>query len=102
MPGWITAAARRVVRDYGGDASRIWTTEPATAAAIRARFDAFDGIGQKKAAMAVEILARDLLAGLGLTVDLVGSPALPLCARLRPISSSVDDPSHQGGRSPDR
>jgi endonuclease III len=42
---------------YEGDASAIWGNIP-TAADLRARFDEFPGIGQKKAAMAVEILER--------------------------------------------
>jgi uncharacterized HhH-GPD family protein len=59
IPRWIASAARRVVRDYGGDARRIWGDEP-TADVLELRLQAFDGIGQKKAAMAVEILERDL------------------------------------------
>jgi uncharacterized HhH-GPD family protein len=55
---WVAAAARRVVADYGGDASALWADEP-SAASLRRRFEDFDGIGQKKAAMAVEILASD-------------------------------------------
>ena len=59
IPPWIASAARRVVRDYGGDAGRIWGDEP-TAEVLDRRLRAFDGIGQKKAAMAVEMLERDL------------------------------------------
>lgn len=59
IPPWIASAARRVVRDYGGDAGRIWSDEP-TAEVLDRRLRAFDGIGQKKAAMAVEMLERDL------------------------------------------
>ena len=59
MPGWIVRAAQRVLDRYGGDASTIWCDNP-TADALQKRFDDFVGIGQKKAAMAVEILARDL------------------------------------------
>lgn len=59
IPPWIASAARRVVRVYGGDAGRIWGDNP-TAAKLDQRLLAFDGIGQKKAAMAVEILERDL------------------------------------------
>lgn len=56
---WVVDAAALVTDIYGGDAAQIWSHCP-TAAALRARFDAFPGIAQKKAAMAVEILERDL------------------------------------------
>jgi uncharacterized HhH-GPD family protein len=59
VPRWISLAGRRVVKEYGGDAKAIWSDEP-TADELQRRFDAFTGIGQKKAAMAVEILERDL------------------------------------------
>lgn len=55
----IVSAARRVVDQYGGDASRIWHDTP-TAETLRRRFELFDGIGQKKSAMAVELLAREM------------------------------------------
>lgn len=58
IPAWIVAAASRVLRDYDSDAARIWTDQ--SAQEVQRRLDAFEGIGQKKAAMAVEILARDL------------------------------------------
>jgi uncharacterized HhH-GPD family protein len=59
MPRWLVLAAQRVVSDYGGDAGAIWSDHP-KADELQRRFDAFTGIGQKKAAMAVEILERDL------------------------------------------
>jgi uncharacterized HhH-GPD family protein len=59
IPPWIASAARRVVREYGGDAGRIWGDAP-RAEVLDRRLRAFDGIGQKKAAMAVEMLERDL------------------------------------------
>jgi uncharacterized HhH-GPD family protein len=59
MPGWLTQAAKLVVADYHGDAGRIWRDEP-TARELQARLRRFPGIGQKKAAMAVELLERDL------------------------------------------
>lgn len=55
---WIVRAASRVSDELDGDVRRLWADRP-TARALQARFEAFDGIGQKKAAMAVEILARD-------------------------------------------
>lgn len=59
VPEFIVEAARIVIQEYGGDASRIWGDEP-TAAQLQARLRRFPGISQKKAAMAVEILERDL------------------------------------------
>jgi uncharacterized HhH-GPD family protein len=59
VAGWVLQAASRVAVDLHGDASALWNDEP-SAAALRSRFDALAGIGQKKAAMAVEILERDL------------------------------------------
>jgi len=59
VAGWVVDAAEIVVNRYGGDAAEIWARSP-TAADLRARFDAFPGIAQKKAAMAVEILERSL------------------------------------------
>lgn len=64
VAGWILAAAEIVGRDYSGNAAKIWADVP-SAKELRARFDALPGIGQKKAAMAVEILVRDL----GVSVD---------------------------------
>jgi uncharacterized HhH-GPD family protein len=69
MPTWVCEAARRVVRDYQGDATRIWGDTP-SAIVLQARLCAFKGISQKKAAMAVEILERDL--GVPIS-DLAGS-----------------------------
>jgi uncharacterized HhH-GPD family protein len=59
VPGWVVAAGRLVTEGYGGDAGRIWAGRPAAQEVFR-RLDEFPGIGQKKAAMAVEILERDL------------------------------------------
>lgn len=59
VPRWLSLAGQRVVGQYGGDAGAIWSDKPA-ADELQRRFDAFIGIGQKKAAMAVEILERDL------------------------------------------
>ena len=59
MPEWVLSAAEQVNREYGGDAGAIWGDSP-RAKDLQRRLEAFEGIGQKKAAMAVEILARDL------------------------------------------
>ena len=56
---WVVQAAQVVVDEYGGDAGRIWGDSP-RAADLQERLRLFNGISQKKAAMAVEILERDL------------------------------------------
>jgi hypothetical protein len=48
-----------VLSRYHGDTGAIWSGYP-SADELQRRFTAFTGIGQKKAAMAVEILERDL------------------------------------------
>jgi uncharacterized HhH-GPD family protein len=58
-PRFVVAGAQRVLDDYEGNAAAVWSDEPA-ASDLQARFRAFMGISQKKAAMAVEILERDL------------------------------------------
>lgn len=55
----VVDAAKRVVRDYDCDAAKMWNDVP-RAEELERRFREFDGIGQKKASMAVNILARDL------------------------------------------
>jgi uncharacterized HhH-GPD family protein len=57
IPDWVVAAADRVVQTYGGDAARMWSDRP-SATLLQKRFEAFMGIGPKKAAMAVEILVQ--------------------------------------------
>jgi len=57
VPHWIVSAACRLLAEYGGDASRIWP-DGAHVADVTGRLLAFDGIGGKKAAMAVGILIR--------------------------------------------
>jgi uncharacterized HhH-GPD family protein len=59
VPNWFIDAALIVLDTYDGDTARLWSDEP-TATELRRRLEVFPGIGQKKAAMAVEILARDL------------------------------------------
>jgi len=53
-------AAERVRRHYGGDASCIWRDGDPSPREIERRFQEFDGIAQKKASMATNILYRDL------------------------------------------
>ncbi len=68
-PRFVVAGAQRVLDEYGGDAGAIWSDSP-TASLLQERLRQFMGISQKKAAMAVELLERDL----GVAVrDLSGS-----------------------------
>lgn len=57
LPGWISSAARRILGEYGGHAERIWA-EGSSVEDVTKRLLAFDGIGEKKAVMATEILMR--------------------------------------------
>ncbi|PKQ37138.1 MAG: hypothetical protein CVT59_09480 [Actinobacteria bacterium HGW-Actinobacteria-1] len=63
IPAWISSAAGRLLAEYDGDASRIWP-EGAHVTEVTERLLAFDGIGPKKATMAVELLVRNRGAGL--------------------------------------
>ena len=74
MPRWLVGAARKVEQDYHGNAHAIWSDRP-SAVELQRRLSEFHGIGQKKAAMAVEILSRALgvpidgMAGSDVAVD---------------------------------
>ena len=57
LPRWIVSAANRLLQEYRGDASGIWPAGDHVVA-VTERLSAFDGIGRKKAVMAVEILTR--------------------------------------------
>jgi uncharacterized HhH-GPD family protein len=59
LSNWVIEAGKRVMTSYGGDAGAVWSDTPRVED-VHARLQRFKGIGQKKAAMAVEILARDL------------------------------------------
>jgi uncharacterized HhH-GPD family protein len=59
LPMWVVSAARIVTDQYEGDAANLWRDNP-TAREVQQRLDAFPGIGQKKAAMGVECLVRNL------------------------------------------
>lgn len=57
LPRWLSSAAGRLLVDYGGSAAALW--EPGShLLEVTERLLAFDGIGEKKSAMAVEILQR--------------------------------------------
>lgn len=59
IPGYIQQGCRKIVKEYNGNAENIWIDFP-TSRELVARFDAFDGVGQKKSTMAANILVRDL------------------------------------------
>lgn len=63
LPRWISAAARRLLDEWGGDASRIWASG-AHVVEVTERLSRFDGIGRKKAVMCVQILTRHMGADL--------------------------------------
>lgn len=57
VPGWVSKAAARLLSEWQGDASNIWT-EGSHVIEVTERLSAFSGIGRKKAVMAVQILTR--------------------------------------------
>lgn len=57
VPRWIVSAARRLESEYGGSAAAIWP-DGSHVLEVTGRLLAFEGIGEKKAAMAVQILTR--------------------------------------------
>ncbi len=57
LPRWIVACACRLIDEYDGKAANIWP-EGASVLDVTSRLTAFEGIGRKKAVMAVEILTR--------------------------------------------
>jgi len=59
MGGNFYYAVQRFVNLYDSDASNIWRNNPASAEVV-CRFLEFDGVGQKIASMATNILAREL------------------------------------------
>lgn len=59
MVRWIKSACQRILDEYQGQAEKIWADNP-RAGKLQSRLDKFDGIGEKKASMATNILYRDL------------------------------------------
>jgi len=59
IPRYIQQGCRKIVKEYRGNAENIWNDCP-TSTALVVRFDAFNGVGQKKSTMAANILVRDL------------------------------------------
>jgi uncharacterized HhH-GPD family protein len=70
----VYEAANIIANKYRGDAAKLWDDIPRTED-LQNRFRQFNGIGQKKASMAANILARDLkipvknLAGVDISND---------------------------------
>ena len=94
MPRWLVSAARRVQQSYRGDAVAIWSDQP-SAMELQRRFREFDGIGQKKAAMAVGILNRNL----GVRIDRMAGSDVAVDVHLRRVFlrsrlADRDDPDH--------
>ena len=94
IPRWLVGAARRVEQDYRGDASAIWKDRP-SAVELQRRLSEFHGIGQKKAAMTVEILNRDL----GVPVDRMAGSDVAVDVHVRRVFlrsriADRDDPDH--------
>lgn len=54
---WVTRAAQRVVHDHAARADLIWKNG-SSAGLVAGTLRMFDGVGQKKAAMAIDLLAR--------------------------------------------
>lgn len=57
LPKWISSAAKRLIAEWDGDAATIWSPG-SHVVDVTERLSVFEGIGRKKAAMAVQILMR--------------------------------------------
>jgi len=72
----IIDASKKITDKYNGKAENIWNDNP-TSEEMERRFREFDGIGQKKASMAVNILVRDFgvhvqnLSGIDVSYDVM-------------------------------
>ncbi|MFQ5916072.1 MAG: endonuclease III domain-containing protein [Nitrospinota bacterium] len=62
MAQWFKKACHIIKRSYGGSVEGIWSDSP-SAAVLQKRFEAFPGIGQKKASMLVNMITAFHLFG---------------------------------------
>ena len=69
----VYRAVRRIAEDYAGDASRLWSGSPSSAALISG-FLGFHGVGVKIASMAANILVREMKVPVSDMVALDVSP----------------------------
>lgn len=93
MANTFYSAVQRIVREYNGDASKIWSNKPSSAAVVY-KFLQFDGYGVKIATMATNILARQFKVPLSDYYSIDISPdvhifrVLSRCGIVKPNSSS--------------
>ncbi|MDP2858555.1 MAG: iron-sulfur cluster loop [Bacillota bacterium] len=75
MACFVHDAVQRICRQYGGDASAIWAGRPSSADVV-ARFREFRGVGPKIAAMAANLLVRDMKVSLSdhQSIDISADP----------------------------
>jgi len=59
MALWIKNACKLIISKYQGNAENIWNDTPKSSD-LQNRFEEFEGIGQKKASMATNMLIKDL------------------------------------------
>jgi uncharacterized HhH-GPD family protein len=89
---WVSGAGSRIESSWDGEAARMWP-DGADVREVTGRLLEFDGIGRKKAAMAVEILRRHF--GVDLSSVDEGTVAYDVHVRrvfLRSGLADVDDP----------
>lgn len=80
MAKYFKAASKRVVNEYGGDASKIWN-DTDSAQKIQERLNEFSGISQKKSSMMIKMLIRDW----GLKVTDLAKVDLPFDIHVRRV-----------------
>jgi uncharacterized HhH-GPD family protein len=92
MAGRVQAMCAAIVRDYGGDAGRIWT-EARDGADLKRRLLALPGVGDMKAATIVAVLAKRF------RLQLPGLDAvLPRHPTLGDVDSAEALASYQAGK----